>query len=116
MRNHFQGFGILLLATCAFCIPACSDDGNQTSTSSGTTSSSGSGSSSSSSGAGGAGGEGPGVNPLPGTEIVSGGDVVKSNKFKMVVTFGPSTPAVGTMQSPKHKVHNGLVGITEGTK
>lgn len=109
MKNPLTKFCILLLAAYASFTIGCSDDGTTTTTTSG------SGSSSSSSGNGGAGG-GSNVNPLPGMETVSGGDVVKSNKFKMVVTFGPSTPAAGTMQSPKFKANNGLVGVTEGSK
>lgn len=108
MKNPLTKFCILLLATYASFAIGCSDDGTNT------TATSGSGSSSSS-GNGGAGG-GSNANPSPGMEMVSGGDVVKSNKFKMVVTFGPSTPAGGTMQSPKFKANNGLVGVTEGSK
>lgn len=102
-------FGPLLFAASAAIVIGCSDDGNTTSTGTQSSSSSGMG------GNGGGGGSAPLV-ASPGTEMVSGGTVVKSEKFKMVITFGGSTPAGGTMESPKHRLQGGLVGVTEGSK
>lgn len=123
MKNLRRRFGVLLLATIAWTTIACGDDGTTTSTgASGSSSSSsgagGSGGMGGSGGAGGAGGSGGAgqAKPTPGTELVSGGDVVKSSKFKMVITVGGSTPAPGAMQSPKNRLRGGLVGVTEGAK
>lgn len=108
MKGQWSRSGPLLFAGIASIAVGCSDGGNPTST----------GTQSSSSGNGGGGGSGGSETLVasPGTEIVSGGTVVKSDKFKMVITFGGSTPAGGTMDSPKHRLQGGLVGVTEGSK
>ncbi len=111
MKNQVRQFVVLLLATIAWNIVGCSDDGNSTSTSSASSTGTGGG------GGGGGGNGGSGnAKATPGTELSSAGDVVKSSKYKMVINFGGSTPAVGTMESPKHRLQGGLVGVTEGPK
>jgi hypothetical protein len=119
MKNRFGGFGILVFITLmGSLVVACSDGGNTTSTSASSSSGSGGGSGGSGGGSGGSGGAGGGVSAQghPGSELVSGGDVVKSDKYKMVITFGGSTLAPGNAASPNHRLHGGLIGVTEGTK
>ncbi len=112
MRYGSRGCGILLFATLAVFVVGCSDGSNTTNSGSGT--SSGSGGSGGNGGSSGSGG--PTAQGFPGSELVSGGDVVKSSKYKMVISFGASTPAPGVAASPNHRLQGGLIGVTEGTK
>lgn len=130
MKNRCNGFGILLLTTAMFAFLACGDGGSSTSTGvgsggagGGTGGSGGSESSSSSSGSGGSGGSagaggsgGGAAKASPGSELVSGGSVVKSGKYKLIMSFGTSTPGAATANSPNHRLNGGLIGVTEGTK
>lgn len=97
--------GLLLLAAVT---PGCNSGGEET------TSNSASGSSSSS-GTGGAGGEGGGnlASGVPAHEIVAGGDVVKSSKYKMVYTFGQPTQNQQKITSSGYRIQGGLIGATE---
>jgi hypothetical protein len=93
-----------LLLFAAF-TPGCDAGGEETT--SGSTSGSGS-----SSGAGGAGG-GSMASGVQATEIVAGGDVVRSSKYKMVYTFGQPTQNQHTSKSSGYRVQGGLIGATE---
>jgi hypothetical protein len=102
--------------------PACGGGGTVTMTS-GTTGSGGEGTSSSSTGVGGAtsassssgtgggggstttGAHGPGA-----SQLVNGGDVVTSSKFKMVFTLGQPTQNQTETTSPGYRMQGGLVG------
>lgn len=104
---------------------ACSDPGTNTSTSSsGSGGAGGQGgtggmtsSSSSSTGGGGAGGEaGSGGGQSyghPATEIVNGGERMKSSNYTMVYTIGQPSVHQGTAKSGKYRMQGGLVGATE---
>ena len=48
----------------------------------------------------------------PATETVSGGDVSKSAKYKLVSTVGQPTQNQGTSNSAKHRLQGGLIGAS----
>jgi hypothetical protein len=100
-------------------IPACSCGESETTqpTGPGSTSSSGGGGAGGSGGdqgGGGAGGQGGGGGPQasgPGTtNFVNAGQTVSSPSYKMVFTFGQSTPTQGKATSPSYRVQGGLQG------
>lgn len=80
------------------------------------TSTSSSGGGGSGGGTGGAGGEGGGsVTPdlgHPGTEIVNGGQFMKSGKYSMVYTIGQPSQVQSTVKSDKYRMQGGIVGAT----
>ena len=68
-------------------------------------------------GSGGAGGAGGGGNETvdnghSATEMVTGGEFAKSQKYKMVFTFGQPTQNQGKMMSSSYRMRGGLVGAT----
>lgn len=79
--------------------------GNTSSSTGLSSSSNSSGDSSSSSGT-------PPVAGAPGGELVNGGDVLKSDNYKMIMTFGQPTQNQGTQSSGKYKMRGGLIGAT----
>lgn len=111
---------ITMVLAAAF-TPGCSCGGDtetpSTSSGAGSSSSGGQGGSGGSGGAGGAGGSGGGMtgdNGVQATETVSGGQVSKSTKYKMIHTLGQPTQNQGTSTSGKYQVKGGLIGATEG--
>lgn len=76
------------------------------------TSSSSSSSSSSSGGEGGSGGAMAIDYGHSGTEIVNGGQLMKSDKYSMVYTIGQSSPVQSTAKSDKYRMQGGIVGAT----
>jgi hypothetical protein len=107
---------IAVLASAA--IPACSCGESETTQPSGpgSTSSSGGGGAGGEGGQGGGGqgGDGGGGAPQasgPGTtNFVNAGQTVSSPSYKMVFTFGQSTPTQGKATSPSYRVQGGLQG------
>lgn len=107
---------ILVMATAS----GCGGDGEDsttgrppTSTSSGTGGAGGQGGT----GEGGAGGQGGTAdNGVPATETVSGGEVSKSQNYKMVFTFGQPTQNQGKTTSPSYRMQGGLVGANGSAK
>lgn len=54
----------------------------------------------------------PPVAGAPGGELVNGGDLLKSDNYKMIMTFGQPTQNQGVQSSGKYKMRGGLVGAT----
>lgn len=70
-------------------------------------------------GTAGAGGAGGGSNPArghTGTEVVSGGKYMKSDKYRMIYTIGQPSQIQSTVKSDKYRMQGGIVGATGSLK
>lgn len=100
---------VMLLGAIA---PACAgggETGHGGETTSGTTTTSGTGGTGTTSSTGGSttGGHGP-----PASDLVNGGDVVRSPGYKMVFTLGQPTQNQTKTTSPSYRMQGGLIGAT----
>lgn len=124
IHKHWTAILLVALGTSTVAI-GCSDGPATTTSSSGSAGGGGAGggsssssSSSSSSGAGGEGGAGGGMNAVPGHtahDFVNGGDVVKSDNYKMVFTLGQGSPLQTNIKSQNYRLKGGLIGGMSGT-
>lgn len=64
------------------------------------------------SGEGGSGGGMPAEPGPPGNALVSAGDYVTSEQYKLVFTMGQSTQNQSKMTSPHYRLQGGLIGAT----
>lgn len=108
---------MLLAALAASCsdspiVPPGGSTGSGGSGGAGGASSSSSTSTSSSTGAGGEGGGMMADYGHSGTEVVNGGQFMKSDKYSMVYTIGQPSQVQSTAKSDKYRMQGGVVGAT----
>ena len=107
-----------LIVVVAMATPGCScgsDTDAATTGPPGTTSSSSGGGQGGAGGQGGSGGQGGGMaadNGVPGMDIVTAGDTVKSPNYTMIFSFGQSTQNQERTTSPGYQMQGGLIGAT----
>jgi len=125
IHKHWTAILLVVVGASTVAI-GCSDGGTATASSSSGSAGGGGGggaggsssSSSSSSSGGGEGGAGGGVTAIPGHtahDFVNGGDVVKSDNYKMVFTVGQSSPMQTNIKSQNYRLKGGLIGGMSGS-